>query len=129
MGGAEGRRISVWLCGWLVLAVAYAFPHVASFAHLPAVDVEAFDAAGVQLFTIAAIGMRYILMYATGYGVSAWQEPLPVLDPLNAWTLGGACVLLLLLWRLLSSLRTRSTEAVFWVAAWKFGRSWTRIAR
>ena len=117
LGGREGRKIAAWLCMWLLFGVAYAFPQIASFAYLPAVDVEAFDVPGVQLFTIASIGMRYVVMYATAFGVSAWQEPLPVLSPLDPWALGGAAVACLLLWRLVISLRARSTEAVFWVAA------------
>jgi len=56
-------------------------------------------------------------MAATGYGVSAFQEPLPVLSWLDPWWLAALPMGALLAWRALVTLRRGSVEAAFWVAA------------
>lgn len=117
LGGSEGRRIFAWLVGWAVLAGLWAVPHLASFEHVAAVDVEAFDDPLVHFYTVASVGMRYLVMAATSYGVSAWQEPAPVLLPTHPWFIGACIAGLVIFTRLLVSMRARSSEFVFWVAA------------
>jgi hypothetical protein len=116
-GGRDGRRIFLWLAGWLLISVAWAFPHIASFEHLPAVDVQAFDDPLVHLYTVMSIGMRYLVMAATSYGVSAWQEPAPVLSPTDPWMLAAIVMGVYLAVRFVRALHARSSELVFWVAA------------
>ena len=117
VGGRDGKRIAAWLVGWVVLAGLWAVPHFASFEHVPAVDVEAFDDPLVHLYTVAAIFMRYLAMAATSFGVSAWQEPAPTLVALDPWVIGAALCGLALLLRMVLSARQRSPELAFWVAA------------
>jgi hypothetical protein len=117
LGGREGRRTLAWLSGWLLISVAYAFAHIGSFELLPAVDVQAFDDPLVHLYTVVSIGMRYIVMAATSYGVSAWQEPAPVLSPTDPWVLAAVPMGFYLAVRFFRALRAGSSELVFWVAA------------
>jgi hypothetical protein len=117
LGGREGRRILAWLSGWLLISVGYAFAHIGSFELLPAVDVQAFDDPLVHLYTVVSIGMRYIVMAATSYGVSAWQEPAPVLSPTDPWVLAAVPMGFYLAVRFFRALRAGSSELVFWVAA------------
>lgn len=114
---AAGRRDWVWLGVWLVVAVLYAIPQFQSFAHLGAVDVEAFDDPWVQLRTIAAVGARYLAMAPFAIGVSAWQEPPPATSWLDPWWLLALPLGAALLWRLVVTLRARRVEAAFWISA------------
>lgn len=116
-GAVDKRRLAGWLVGWLGLAAAYAVAMVAARAFLPVVDVEAFDERWVQLFSIVAVGMRYLAMAFSSAGVSAWHEPLPVRDPMDPWLLAGLASACLLIWRLVVMLRARKPEAVCWIAA------------
>jgi hypothetical protein len=117
-GGEGGRRPdALWLVVWAAIAALYAFPQFASFAHLGGVQVEAFDDPWVQLRTIASVGMRYLVMAASGYGVSAFQEPPPATSWLDPWWLAALPTGALLGWRLLYCLRRRRIEGAFWMAA------------
>jgi len=112
----SGRRWA-WLAGWALLFGLYAIPQFASFAHLGAVEIEAFADPWVQLRTIAGVGARYLVMALTSYGVSAFQEPEPALSWLEPWWLLALPAGGLLAWRLGVTLRRRSLEAAWWVAA------------
>ena len=117
-GDAGGRRSdALWLAVWVGIAVLYAIPQFASFAHLGAVEVEAFRDPWVQLRTIAAVGARYLLMAATGIGVSAFQEPEPATSWLDPYWLAALPAGALLGWRFVHCVRRRRVEAVFWMAA------------
>jgi tetratricopeptide (TPR) repeat protein len=116
--GEDGARGEVrWLIAWLAITLIYAIPQYGAFAHLGAVEVAAYGDPWVQLRTIAAVGMRYLVMAATGYGVSAFQEPSPALSWLDPWWLAALASGVLLGWRTLATLRRGSPEASFWVAA------------
>jgi tetratricopeptide (TPR) repeat protein len=111
------RRDLAWLSLWVVIAVVYAVPQFASFAHLGQVEVEAYADLWVHVRTIAAVGVRYLLMAFTGIGVSAWQDPDPALSWLDPWWLAALPLGAVLGWRLIVGLRERRFEAVFWMAA------------
>jgi hypothetical protein len=119
-GAREPERVGrrwAWLASWLLLFGLYAIPQFASFAHLGAVEVEAFADPWVQLRTIASVGARYLAMAATSYGVSTFQEPEPARSWLEPWWLMALPAGALLAWRLGVTLRRRSVEAAWWVAA------------
>jgi hypothetical protein len=61
--------------------------------------------------------MRYLVMAATGLGVSTFHEPDPVASPLDAWVLAGFAAGLVLAARMLATLRSRRAEAAWWVLA------------
>ncbi len=106
-----------WLCVWAAIFVLYAIPQFTSFGHLGEVEVAAFEDPLVQLRTIAAVGMRYLVMAVSGYGVSAFQQPEPSLSWLDPWWLVALPTGALLLWRVIVTLRRGSPEAAWWVAA------------
>lgn len=111
------RRRMAWLAGWTLLFALYAIPQTASFAHLGSVEVEAYDDRAVHLRTIAGVGTRYLVMASTSYGVSAFHELEPAASVLDPWWLAAVPAALLLGWRLSSTIRRRSIEAAWWVAA------------
>jgi hypothetical protein len=114
---AEARRLWPWLGAWAAVFALYAVPQSASFAHQGAVEVEAYRDPFVHLRSMAAVGARYLVMAATSYGVSAFQEPAPARSLLDPWWLAALPAGALLLWRTFATLRRRSVEAAFWVAA------------
>jgi hypothetical protein len=119
-GAAEpnlGRRRAAWLGLWALLFAAYSVPQLASFAHLGEVEVAAYADRGVHARSVAAVGARYLVMAATSWGVSAFQEPAPALSWLDPWWLFALPAGALLLARLLYTLRHRRVEAAWWVAA------------
>ena len=111
------RRDWLGLASWLAIAALYAVPQFASFSHLGAVEVPAYEAPWVQLRSVAAIGARYLLMAPTSIGVSAWQEPEPALSWLDPWWLASIPLGCALGARGLWCLNRRQREAAFWVAA------------
>jgi tetratricopeptide (TPR) repeat protein len=116
-GRVEGGRSLLWLGAWALLLAAYAVPELASFEHLGRARAEALSDPWVQLRTIGATGARYLAMAATGYGVSAYQEPEPARSPFDPWWLASLAAAALLAWRLSTSLRRRSDEAAYWLGA------------
>lgn len=116
-GPRGAPRDWAWVALWAGLAGLYALPQMASFAHLGAVEVPAFDDPWVQARTIAAVGMRYLLMAATSFGVSAFHEPAPVTSWLDPWWLAAIPCGLALGARFLYTLARRDVEALFWMIA------------
>jgi hypothetical protein len=115
-GGAERCGDARWLAVWLGIALLYAVPQVTAFAHLGAVDA-AFDGPWTHLRSMAAVGMRSVLMAATGHGVSAFQEPAPAVSWLAPYWLAALPTAALLAWRGFDTLRRGRPEAACWVAA------------
>jgi hypothetical protein len=115
-GGTERCGDARWLAVWLGVALLYALPQITAFAHLGAADA-AFDGPWTHLRSMAAVGMRYALMAATGCGVSAFQEPLPAASWLDPYWLAALPTVALLAWRSVDTLRRGCAEAACWVAA------------
>ncbi len=113
----RSRRRWAWLGIWLLLFVAYAIPQAGSFAHQGAVEIAAFEDAGVHLRTVASVGARYLVMAASSWGVSAFQEPEPAFSWLHPWWLLALPAGALLGARLFVTLRARRVEAAWWVFA------------
>jgi hypothetical protein len=81
-----------------------------------------YDDLGVRGRTVFAVGLRYLLMAASGTGLSTFHEPAPVLSFADPWLLAALVVLGLLGWRVVVCLRARREEAVYWLwAAISFG--------
>ncbi len=106
-----------WIIAWGLVLAAYAAPQLVSFEHLGRVDVEAFANPWVQLRTIGATGARYLAMAATGWGVSAYQEPAPALSPLDPWWLASLAAAALVAVRLAVVWRRHGDEAAYWLGA------------
>jgi len=121
-GRPENVHSGRWLGVWAVLGLLVTIPQVEAFTHGGAFEVAAFTDPFVHLRTVAAIGVRYIAMALTGYGVAALHEPEPVVAWTNRWWLLSIPLGAVLLWRLTQSLRARREEGAWWVlAAASFG--------
>jgi tetratricopeptide (TPR) repeat protein len=104
----------VWLAGWAVVAGLYAIPELNAQV---ATEVSPYPDLWVQIRSIFSFWARYLVMAATSYGVSPFQEPGPVHSLLDPWWIGGLLASVLLGWRTIVSLRAHSEEAAYWIAA------------
>ena len=116
-GAAARGRTWPWLGAWALIFGVYAVPQLGFFGAMGAVEVPAYEDPWVHFRTIASVGTRYLVMAATGYGVSAFHEPAPVLSPADPWWLAALPLAALLAWRTFSTLRNRSEEGAWWLAA------------
>ncbi len=64
----------------------------------------------VLVRTVAALGLRYLVMAASSWGVSAFHEPEPAHSPLDPWWLASLPVYALLAWRLVVLARRRAGQ-------------------
>jgi hypothetical protein len=117
--GSEGgsRRDGLWLAAWAAVLALYAVPELTAFGYAAAVEVPAFEDRWVQLRTMAAIGMRYLVMPVTAHGVSAFQEPSPALSPLDPWWLAALPAGALLAVRTGVTWVRRREEAAWWLGS------------
>lgn len=102
---------------WALVFAAYAVPQMVSFEHLGRVEVDAFADPWVHLRTVAATGARYLAMAASGWGVSAYQEPDPARSPLDPWWLLSLAAAAALALRIAVLWRRRSDELAWWLGA------------
>jgi hypothetical protein len=114
--GASARPAARWLLLWAGVAALHAIPEFGSFAHLGAVEQDAYRDPLVHLRSVAGVGARYLAM-AAGIGISAFQEPEPARSWLDPWWLASLPLGGLLAWRLVDTLRRRQVESAFWVSA------------
>ena len=110
----DASRQWIWLAGWVVVASLYAIPELNAQV---ATDISPYPDRWVQIRSIFSFWARYLVMAATSYGVSAFQEPEPVHSILDPWWIGGFWVAVLLAWRTIATLRARRAEAAYWIAA------------
>jgi hypothetical protein len=111
-----GRVRWSWVLLWTLLFLGYAAAEFATHQRTGAVEATLHDTPLVLLRTVAGISLRYLLMAATSYGVSAFHEPEPAFSLLDPWWLGSLPMLALLGWRVLVVVRRRDVELVYW--AW-----------
>lgn len=124
--GTERRDLR-WLAGWCALLVAYAVVEFAAFSDRGWVAGPPAYADGLtQLRSVAAYGARYLAMATTAWGVSAYQEPDPVVSWLDPWWLLSLPLAVLLLWRMVATLLRREDEGAWWVFA---AASWLPISQ
>ena len=106
-----------WTAVWCVIFGLYALPQFASFQHIGAVEIEAFDDPMTHLRTVSAIGARYLAMAVSSFGVSAFAEPQPIESWWNGYWLAGLFAGTALACRTFWAISARRPEAVWWVAA------------
>jgi tetratricopeptide (TPR) repeat protein len=116
-GGGASRRTWLWLGGWVVVFGLYAIPQFGSFGAAGAIEIPAYEDPWVHLRSIAGVGTRYLVMAATSYGVSAFQEPEPAFSIVDPWWLAAWPLAALLVWRTVAAFRKNSEEAAYWVGA------------
>ena len=111
------RAAVVGVIGWVLILALYSIPQMAAFEYGGRHIEPAYENAWVQLRSVAAIGLRYLAMAATSYGIGPLQEPPPVLEVFDPWWLIAVPVGGALLLRIVSTLRSRSEEAAWWLGA------------
>ncbi len=105
-----------WIALWVAIVAAYLVPEMGVFERLG--EAEPIDPSrAVWLRTIVAIGARYLAMAATGQGVSAFHDPPRATSLWDPWWLAGLLAGAVLAWRLVTTLRRREIEGVFWLWA------------
>jgi hypothetical protein len=109
-----------FMAAWLVVLLAYAMAYVSVFSQSIPNIPPLYEDLGVRLRSIAAVGLRYLVMAATGYGTGAFHEPPGARSLLDPWWLSSLAVLLAMVWRIVVVFRRRSVELAFWVwpASW-----------
>jgi hypothetical protein len=106
-----------WLGGWLVVVLVFALIETAAFSKSAGSAPALYADAWVRFGTIFSVALRYLLMAASGTGLSTFHEPPPVSSPMDPWLVLGLLALVLLGWRVIWALRRRSEEAVYWIWA------------
>ncbi len=109
-----------WRWGWLAvqagILVVFAVAEFTAFGQTAGQAPALYADAGDRVRGIFAVALRYLVMAATSYGLSAFHEPdrVGLLDP---WWLASLPVLAALGWRVLRTLRARREEAAWWTFA------------
>jgi hypothetical protein len=106
-----------WLGVWLALFALYAVAEFATHQRTGAAEATLYDTPLVLARTMAALSLRYVVMAASSWGISAFHEPDPAWSWLDPWWLFSVPVLVGLAWRLRVCVRRRSVETAFWVWA------------
>jgi hypothetical protein len=115
----DGADRTAWraLAVWVVVLALFALAEFPAFAGVNPGVAPVHPDPLVQARSIVAFAMRYLVMAATSWSVSAYHEPDPALSWLDPWWLGGLAVLVLLGTRTVVALRARSEETAWWVWA------------
>lgn len=113
----SGRVRWRWIALWAAMFAAFSVAQVMSHERNQGEGGALRGSPLVVLPTIVSIAMRYLVMAATSWGVSAFHETEPARRLLDAWFLAGLLTLSGLGWRLAAMLERRSQEAVYWIWA------------
>ena len=108
--------LGICLAGWAVVLVVFAIAEFAAFGQTAGQAPALYEDLGDRVRSICAIALRYLVMAATSFGLSAFHEPEPagLFDP---WWLVSLPVLAALAWRTFAALRDRLEEGAFWLFA------------
>lgn len=105
----SGRVLVLWVLVFLV----YAPLQLSLFSVFAAAPVDPYPDLLTQICTVAAIGGRYLVMAATGIGVSAYHMPPMVQPSLDPWWIVGGLLGLMLAWWTLRTLWRGEPQAAF----------------
>ena len=106
-----------WLAGWAVALVLFAVAEFVAFGQTAGQAPPLYAELATRLRSSFAIALRYGVMAASSYGLSAFHEPDPADSFLDPWWVGSLVALALLGWRIVFALRARREEAVYWLWA------------
>jgi len=105
-----------WFGLWAAIFAFFAVAEFAVHQRSGAVEAVLYDTPLVLIQTIFGLAMRYLVMAATSFGVSAFHEPDPIRSALDPWWIFGVLSLSLLGWRMAVVWRRRNIEVAYW--AW-----------
>jgi hypothetical protein len=106
-----------WLGIWCGLFALFAIAELGAQRGAGEASLGAGLGLVARIQTIFATGARYVVMAATGIGLSAYHEPEPITSALDPWFLAGVIAAVALVTRAFESLRARRAEAGFWAFA------------
>ena len=113
----EDRAPWRWFAACAAIFAAYAVAEFSVHQRSGAAEATLYETPFVLVRTVASLTLRYAVMGATSYGVSAFHEPDPAVSILDPWWLGSLVLLGVLGWRSVDALRRRRPELAFWVWA------------
>jgi len=93
-----------------IALTAYSVAELSTHQRTGAAEATLHETPFVLARTMAALGMRYLVMAATSWGVSAFHEPVPAYSLLDPWWLASLPVYALLAWRLVVVARRAMAE-------------------
>lgn len=117
---AWGRREAIpwrWLASWAAVFALFSVAEFSVHQRAGAAEAVLYETPFVLLRTMMALAMRYLVMAATSWGVSAFHEPEPSASLLDPWWLTSIVALGLLGWRSVVAARRRDAELAYWVWA------------
>jgi hypothetical protein len=106
-----------WLAVWALALVLFAVAEFAAFGQTAGQAPPLYAELTTRLRSIFAIALRYLVMAASSWGLSAFHEPEPADSFLDPWWLASLLALAVLGWRLGFALRKRREESVYWLWA------------
>ena len=107
----------VWLGVSAAIFAAYSVVEFTLHQRSGAAEAVLHETPWVLVRTVCALSLRYLVMAATSWGVSAFHEPEPAWSALDPWWLASLAALGLGAWRLARTLRRRQEEAAWWTWA------------
>ena len=102
---------------WALVLLAFTPTQLTIFSDVASPLVDPYPDLATMIRSMTAIGARYLVMAATGYGTAAFHEPPPVSSNLDPWFLSGIALACILVWRIARSLRRGDDEAAWWIGA------------
>jgi hypothetical protein len=105
--------LGLWTLGFLLLAIA----QIEANRRAGTPDAGFVTEGFARIRLVSGIALRYLVMSTTSHGVSAFHEPERLLAMSDPWFLAAIPVLALVALRMLSCLRRRREESVYWVWA------------
>jgi len=106
-----------WLAAWAGLLALHAGPQLLAFERLGETAISTPEDVSTRIRTMAAIGARYLVMAATGTGLSAFHQPAPARSWLDPWWLAALLLAVPLVWRAGVALWRLRPEGGFWIWA------------
>ncbi|MCZ6783013.1 MAG: hypothetical protein O7G30_06850 [Proteobacteria bacterium] len=114
--GDRRRYRWTWVAVWGVCFAVFAAVELTAFSQTGGYVAPLYEDPLVRLRSSAAIGLRYLAMATTTYGLSTFQEPEAVRSWLDPWWLGAVVAAAAIGGRIAVVIRGRRVEAVYW--AW-----------
>jgi uncharacterized membrane protein YhaH (DUF805 family) len=106
-----------WMAGWVLVLAGFAVVEALAFSSTAGQAPTLYAEPWTRLCMMIAAAGRYLLMAATGTGLSVFHEPAPISTLLDPRVLASLVALAAIALRLVVVVRRRREEAVYWIWA------------